>query len=482
MSTTDRAIVSGFANAVSQERIGDTCYAKGKMGDISITLCCEKGPKNGFINVAQMCKDAEKRLEHWKENQNSRNVKEAVAAAIGLEVDQLEFLERSKKHPRIAGTYVHPILATCIMSWISPTFNAHTSVWVEEWKRLDGNADRYWEQVSKISSEPSRKDESIIQNLINDSIDSEIEVKTPIGRIDVLTDDLLIEIKNAHNWMHGVGQLKIYGDFYPDHKQVLVLFDGEENETIRELCHKNEISVLWNDQNLIDNLLELCADVAIKSKDGEINRLLKIAEKNGEDIKEMIKEHRKTQLKLDRANEEADRRMQEFSLMADARMQEVKKEVYHVRDELYQVQDDLYDAHEDIKDISKKLGNAKNDRVVNTGDPSDRNCFALCKLNEDPDDYEDGLVPWDYLVLRVSQKSFKARLDARKDEYPNLEVVLKIDYTPNSMILYRRIRNEISAKITISGNYIGLEGKYTEKQLIKDIMNIHNARMTDYQL
>ncbi|MEO0966766.1 MAG: hypothetical protein AAFX80_00185 [Cyanobacteria bacterium J06639_18] len=51
----------------------------------------------------------------------------------------------------------------------------------------------------------------------------EIEVSTPVGRIDILQSDSLIEAKVGLNWKHGVGQLLIYSQHFSDRQLILLL-------------------------------------------------------------------------------------------------------------------------------------------------------------------------------------------------------------------------------------------------------------------
>lgn len=50
------------------------------------------------------------------------------------------------------------------------------------------------------------------------------EVRTPFGRIDILTPDEIIEVKTIERWREGLGQLKVYEDAYPDRYLHLHLF------------------------------------------------------------------------------------------------------------------------------------------------------------------------------------------------------------------------------------------------------------------
>lgn len=57
-----------------------------------------------------------------------------------------------------------------------------------------------------------------------------VEVITPAGRIDLLTDTEIIEVKAVKDWKAALGQILVYSGFYPQHQKRLHLFG-----TAREL-------------------------------------------------------------------------------------------------------------------------------------------------------------------------------------------------------------------------------------------------------
>lgn len=74
----------------------------------------------------------------------------------------------------------------------------------------------------------------------------EIEVHIPdVGYIDILTEDSLIEVKSIRNWKHAVGQLLIYGSYYPDKKKILWTYGEDISTTKRDIiqfhCSQFEI-------------------------------------------------------------------------------------------------------------------------------------------------------------------------------------------------------------------------------------------------
>ncbi|NJN67907.1 MAG: hypothetical protein HC884_14960 [Chloroflexaceae bacterium] len=50
------------------------------------------------------------------------------------------------------------------------------------------------------------------------------EVKTPVGRIDVLTSKYVYEVKGATEWKGAMGQVLAYQSYYPNHKPRLYLY------------------------------------------------------------------------------------------------------------------------------------------------------------------------------------------------------------------------------------------------------------------
>jgi hypothetical protein len=61
------------------------------------------------------------------------------------------------------------------------------------------------------------------------------EFPTPDGRIDVLTEDAVIEVRMAHHWNHGIEQVGVYGRYFPERQKVLWLI-GENATFYAELA------------------------------------------------------------------------------------------------------------------------------------------------------------------------------------------------------------------------------------------------------
>ena len=69
-----------------------------------------------------------------------------------------------------------------------------------------------------------------------------------VGRIDVLTNTEIIEVKNTKGWKSAIGQIKSYGQYYPKHKIRVHLFGKlteSKLETIQRVCNLEGITLTW---------------------------------------------------------------------------------------------------------------------------------------------------------------------------------------------------------------------------------------------
>lgn len=70
------------------------------------------------------------------------------------------------------------------------------------------------------------------------------EVSTPVGRIDLLTEHHIIEIKKADDWKAALGQVQAYSQFYPNRTKRICLFGLVRNRAdIVYVCSLLDIEV-----------------------------------------------------------------------------------------------------------------------------------------------------------------------------------------------------------------------------------------------
>ena len=157
---------------------------------------------------------------------------------MSLDIEQL--VEVNIKGPnKNRGTWIHPKLSIHIAQWISCEFAVKVSDWIDEWRlSCNKNEQKYIKSLEDIEPDDRKLDvEKQIQLRLQEELGGEIEVRTDFGYIDLLTDKELIEIKEASNWKHGVGQLLAYSVFYKDRVLRLHLFNTKDiRKDIIDFC------------------------------------------------------------------------------------------------------------------------------------------------------------------------------------------------------------------------------------------------------
>ncbi len=138
--------------------------------------------------------------------------------------------------------------------WISPKFAVKVSYWIEDWRSYSKeNNDQYVYNISNLEASLSIQKEKLIQNILQTRLSGEIEVETPFGFIDIMTNDTIIEIKCFKHWKDAIGQILAYGNYFPDKKKSIYLFDIPKNtdmgyiNSIKTLLEQYEIELLLNE-------------------------------------------------------------------------------------------------------------------------------------------------------------------------------------------------------------------------------------------
>ncbi len=96
----------------------------------------------------------------------------------------------------------------------------------------------------KIISVP----ECVYSDALSHELNGKREIKTPVGRIDILTCSEVIEVKHVSVWKAAVGQAILYSAYYPQHGKRIHLFGNVEfnqKELIEIACIKIGVRVTW---------------------------------------------------------------------------------------------------------------------------------------------------------------------------------------------------------------------------------------------
>jgi hypothetical protein len=75
----------------------------------------------------------------------------------------------------------------------------------------------------------------VVQKL-KDKLGGQTEVVTAIGRIDLLTETEIIEVKQVSDWKAALGQILTYSAFFPEHTKRIHLFGDCTPEKKQVIC------------------------------------------------------------------------------------------------------------------------------------------------------------------------------------------------------------------------------------------------------
>ena len=90
--------------------------------------------------------------------------------------------------------------------------------------------------------------ETLYQQQIHHNYGGEREVYTPVGRIDLLTDEYIVEVKESKCWKHAIGQVLCYDQYKPGRQKVIALFGKISNKLKGEVeycCSNLDIDIWW---------------------------------------------------------------------------------------------------------------------------------------------------------------------------------------------------------------------------------------------
>lgn len=174
---------------------------------------------DGFVDATALCAAGEREFTQWHmlestvevietlQDEVKRNVIEAIVDEIGLQV------------------WIHPRLATCVAYWIDPLLSMKLSGWLDLWRA-----------------------KKAVQKRLQQELGGSIEEETPVGFIDLLTDDEIVEIEEISMWKESMGELLCYAKFHPTKRKRLHLFNSStcnQKDIIERICCKYDITVTY---------------------------------------------------------------------------------------------------------------------------------------------------------------------------------------------------------------------------------------------
>ena len=146
----------------------------------------------------------------------------------------------------------------------------------------------------KIISVP----ESVYSDALAQALDGRREIQTPIGRIDVLTDLEVIEVKHISGWKGAVGQVILYAIYYPQHGKRVHLIGIptiRQKELIEIACNKVGVRVTWTEISQGENDEQA---VIVEEEEDEISIDLPLGKKANFNFTEPSEKNKQIQQKV----------------------------------------------------------------------------------------------------------------------------------------------------------------------------------------
>ncbi len=202
---------------------------------------------DGMINATQLCKAGGKEMKHWLALGSTKDFLRFLSKDLNVGVDKLMEINRGGDH---SGSWVHPRIAIYIAQWMSPSFCVALTRWInDEWACVKNNRERLSEEFQKMNVYSNSRVEESVQMRLQERIGGEIEVPTlDGGRIDLLTSDEIIEIKEGSKWRAALGQVLTYALSFPEHKLRIHLYDAEPNDIIDRTCRAYSVLVTYEEK------------------------------------------------------------------------------------------------------------------------------------------------------------------------------------------------------------------------------------------
>jgi hypothetical protein len=221
-------------------------------------------------------------------------------------------------------------------------------------------------------------------------------------------------------------------------------------------------------------------DAIIQERDDRIDQLIKEMRhdrkcakqerKRAEEERERLEQERKEE--CERIEQEAKLRHDESMAKIDRLLRKNKKISHKLGDMternelLIQQNDELSHQSTDILD---RLNQAAEDRAPVPDDIQKTNSFAILK-----DDTHGVAMP--YYAVGTQKCNLESTIAKRKQLNDNVRVLMSIQYNPNSVNLWVRIKTDLRGRIEFHANLFKLIGNYTEDELIQDVHRINNEK------
>jgi hypothetical protein len=209
--------------------------------------------EDGFFHSSDICRVGGKAFRSYMRNNNAKEYLAELSRTLGIAENKLVQSDLNVPN-EFKARWIHPRVVPHLAMWVSPAFQVQVTEWIEEWRASkQENAERFMTAISNLKPSKSVQREREVQEYLRRKLEGEVEVETPAGYIDMLTDSSVIEIKNAKHWKHALGQVLAYGVHYPQLKLEVYLFSDDEGgiedeELIRKTLEKYGVVLRIHEQ------------------------------------------------------------------------------------------------------------------------------------------------------------------------------------------------------------------------------------------
>jgi hypothetical protein len=154
--------------------------------------------EDGMINATALCKLGKRKFHDYQRMQSTQ---EFIKALKNTKTPPDSFIEthRGGKDLSKQGTWCHRLIAIDCARWISATFAVKVCQWVDEWTTYSSeNKTKFIKEISTLEPRHNTlREKEIVAELCKEFTTFETEAQTLTGFIDILTEDMLIEVKHA---------------------------------------------------------------------------------------------------------------------------------------------------------------------------------------------------------------------------------------------------------------------------------------------
>lgn len=180
---------------------------------------------DGYFNIIDICERFNKNFNDWYDLKETKKFLSNLHSILNIP-DNIINKDKLNKIILINGTYeevyIHPIAAQELALWISLEFYTIITKFVNNW---------YKSNIKKK-----------IKLNLSVEINARIDIHTPGGTIDLVTDTSIIDIQEYNNWYAGLCNILDLSVYFPKKQKIIYLYgckNASINNAVEQSCKYN---------------------------------------------------------------------------------------------------------------------------------------------------------------------------------------------------------------------------------------------------